>query len=154
MEGCGGLSYLTPLTFHPPFCKKGGVSPVFLLLPSSSFHFYFRKRDRWGAQQRLSMFVLGNLAQALATLLSQVLKIYNIVIIVAVLISWVRPDPFNPIVRGLRAVTEPLFDWVRRHVPFALIGMLDLSPILVLLSISFLQVFLVSSLYDLARLLR
>ncbi len=100
------------------------------------------------------MFVLGNLFQALAITLGQVLKLYSIVILISVLISWVSPDPFNPIVRILRAVTEPLFGWVRRHVPFATIGMLDLSAVIVLLLISFLQTFLISSLYDLARLLR
>ena len=100
------------------------------------------------------MFVLGNLFQALAITLGQVLKLYSIVILISVFISWVTPDPFNPIVRILRAVTEPLFGWVRRHVPFARIGMLDLSAVIVLLLISFLQTFLISSLYDLARLLR
>lgn len=100
------------------------------------------------------MLVLGNLLQAIAVILSQVLRIYSFVIMVAVLISWVSPDPFNPVVRFLRAVTEPLFAWVRRHLPFAMVGMLDLSPIVVLVIIQLLQMVLVQSLFDYAYRLR
>jgi YggT family protein len=95
------------------------------------------------------MFVLGNLCQAIATVLDKVLWLYSIVIIMAVLISWVSPDPFNPIVRFLRSVTEPLFAWVRRRLPFVMVGMMDLSPIVVLVIIQLLQMVVVRSLFDL-----
>ena len=100
------------------------------------------------------MFVLGNLCQAVATILDKVLWLYSIVIMVAVLISWVRPDPFHPVVQFLRSVTEPLFGWVRRHLPFAVVGMIDLSPIIVFLIIQLLQMVVVRSLFELGYRLR
>ena len=100
------------------------------------------------------MFVLANLFSAIAVILDKVLWIYSMIILAAVIISWVRPDPFNPIVQILRATTEPLFDWVRRHLPFAMVGMLDLSPIIVMISIQLLQMVVVRSLFDLAVRLR
>ena len=100
------------------------------------------------------MFVLGNLLQAIAVILDRLLQIYNYVVLIAVLISWVSPDPFNPVVRFLRSATEPVFDWVRRHLPFTRVGMMDLSPILVFFAIWFGRMFLVSSLLDVAVRLR
>ena len=100
------------------------------------------------------MFILGNLLQAVAVILDRLLMIYNYVVLVAVLISWVSPDPYNPVVRFLRAATEPVFNWVRRHLPFATVGMMDLSPILVFFAIWFGRMFLVSSLLDIAVRLR
>ncbi len=100
------------------------------------------------------MFVIGNLCQAIATILDKVLWLYSIVIMVAVLISWVSPDPFNPVVRFLRSVTDPLFAWVRRHLPFAMVGMIDLSPIIVLVTIQLLQMVVVRSLFELGARLR
>ncbi len=100
------------------------------------------------------MFVIGNLIRAVAVILDKVLQLYTFILIIAVLISWVSPDPFNPIVRFLRMATEPVFDWVRRRLPFTMVGMLDLSPIIVFLFIWFLRVFLVSTLFDLSLRLR
>ena len=100
------------------------------------------------------MIVLGNLLQAIAVILSQVLRIYTWVIFIAILLSWVSPDPFNPVVRFLRSATEPIFAWVRHHLPFAQVGMIDLSPIIVLVSIRLIQMVLVQSLFDYAYRLR
>ena len=100
------------------------------------------------------MIVLGNLLQAIAMILSQLLRIYGIVVMIAVLISWVSPDPFNPVVRFLRSVTEPVFAWIRRHLPFAVVGMIDLSPIILLVLIQLLQMVVVQSLFDYAYRLR
>ena len=100
------------------------------------------------------MFVLGNFVQAVGIILDRVLQIYYYVVLIAVLISWVSPDPFSPIMRFLRMATEPAFDWVRRHLPFTMVGMLDLSPLLVFFFIWFLRIFLVRSLLDLAIRLR
>ena len=94
------------------------------------------------------MFVIGNLCQAAATILGKVLWLYNLVIMVAVLISWVSPDPFNPIVRFLRSVTDPVFAWIRRRLPFTMVGMLDLSPLVALLIIYLLQTVVVRSLFE------
>ena len=100
------------------------------------------------------MFILGNLLEAVAVILDRVLQLYSFVVLVAVLISWVSPDPFNPIIRFLRSATEPIFEWVRRRLPFAVIGMLDLSPMLVFFFIWFARMFLVNSLIDIAARLR
>lgn len=94
------------------------------------------------------MFVLANLLNAVAYILKIVLNIYMWIIIGRALISWVNPDPYNPIVRFLYKATEPLLYRVRRVLP--VMGGLDLSPLVVLLAIMFLQNFLVVSLFDLA----
>ena len=94
------------------------------------------------------MFVAGNVLQALAVVLDNILWLYMWVIIARALISWVNPDPWNPIVQFLQRVTEPVLYPIRRRVGFAM-GV-DLSPILALLVIIFLQVALVQSLKDLA----
>jgi YggT family protein len=96
------------------------------------------------------MFALGHLIEALAYVLDLALTIYMWVIIARALLSWVNPDPFNPLVRFLYNVTEPVLSWVRARVP-VVFGGLDLAPLLVLLAIVFLQRFLVSTLWDLAR---
>lgn len=94
------------------------------------------------------MFVLGNVLQALAVVLDYVLWLYMWVIIARALISWVNPDPWNPIVQFLQRITEPVLYPIRRRLGFAM-G-LDLSPIIALLIIVFLQVALVQSLKDVA----
>ena len=96
--------------------------------------------------------MIGNFIHAVAVLLSYVLTIYIWIIIIRVLISWVNPDPFNPIVQILHRLTDPALEPVRRRLPD--FGGLDVSPIVVLLVIFFLQNFLVTSLMDMARLLR
>jgi len=100
------------------------------------------------------MFVIGNLCQAVATVLEKVLWVYSVVIMVAVLMSWVSPDPFNPIVQFLRSITDPIFGWVRRRLPFAVVGMMDLSPVIVLVIIQLLQMVVVRSLFELGFHLR
>ncbi len=100
------------------------------------------------------MFVLSNVCIAVATIIDKVIWLYSLVVLVAVLITWVRPDPFHPIVQFLRSATEPLFEWMRRRLPFAMVGMMDLSPILVLLGLQLIQMIVVRSLFDLAVRLR
>ena len=98
------------------------------------------------------MFVLANLIDASATVIYYLLTIYMWIIIIRSLISWVNPDPYNPIVRFLYQATEPVLYPIRRRLPF--MGGVDLSPIIVLLIIIFLQVFLVKTLNELALRLR
>ena len=95
------------------------------------------------------MFVVANLLNAVAYILKIVLDIYMWVIIARAILSWVNPDPYNPIVRFLYRATEPVLYRVRRILPD--LGGLDLSPLVVLLAIFFLQNFLVASLIDLAH---
>jgi YggT family protein len=76
--------------------------------------------------------------------------LYWWIVLIAVLLSWVNPDPRNPIVRFLRSATEPVLWQVRRWMPFVVVGTLDLSPIVVLLAIEMVRLVIVKSLYDLA----
>jgi YggT family protein len=98
------------------------------------------------------MFVIANLIDAVAFVLKQVLWIYMWVIIIRALISWVNPDPWNPIVQFLHRATEPVLQPIRRLIPMSF-G-LDISPVIAILGIYFLQIFLVQSLYQLANLFR
>jgi len=95
------------------------------------------------------MFVLGNLLGALATVLEIVLNALTIIIIVNALLSWVRPDPSNPIVRFLDQVSDTVCDPIRRLIP-TVFGGFDLAPMVVLLLILFTRQWLVNSLRDLA----
>ena len=95
------------------------------------------------------MFVLGNLIYALAEVIGMILQLYMIVIIARAVLSWVNPDPYNPIVQFLYRSTEPVLYRVRRWMPFNT-GGIDLSPIIVLVAISFLQNVLVMTLKRIA----
>ena len=86
------------------------------------------------------MYFFGNLIIAFAQILDGTLRLYTLVLIISILVSWVSPDPFNPVVRFLRMVTQPLFDWVRERMPFLVVGMLDLSPIVVFIGIHLIRV--------------
>jgi YggT family protein len=91
------------------------------------------------------VFVFGDLIIAIANILNTVLEIYMWIIIIAALVSWVSPDPHNPIVRFLYSVTEPALRPVRRIIGYRL-GPIDISPIIVILVIIFIQKFVVRSL--------
>ena len=99
------------------------------------------------------MFVLSNFITAIAKVLSIVLNLYMWLIIIRALISWFSPDPYNPIYQFLIRITEPVLGYIRRFLPMRA-SMMDLSPIVALLVILFLQTFLVQSLYGLALSLR
>lgn len=89
----------------------------------------------------------GNFIIAAAEVLNLVLEIYTWVIIIAAIISWVNPDPYNPIVRFLHRVTAPVLNPVRRMVGGRL-GPIDVSPIIVIFAIYFIQRFLIRSLIE------
>jgi YggT family protein len=95
------------------------------------------------------VFILGNLLQATAQILNIVLQLYMWIIIVRALLSWVNPDPYNPIVQFLNSITEPVLYRVRQLIPMSGMG-IDFSPIIVILAIVFLQSFVVQSLGTLA----
>src|ERR1041384_2625537 len=99
------------------------------------------------------MFVLANFLIAIATVLGMLITLYTYVIIARAIISWVNPDPYNPIVRFLYRVTEPVLRPVRHRMPTLAMG-LDLSPMIVILILYFLDWFLVSTLRDVALGLR
>lgn len=94
------------------------------------------------------MFVLGNVVYAIAMVLKSLLSLYFWIVLIAVLLTWVRPDPYNPIVRALTALTEPVFYRVRKLLPFTFINGLDLSPIVVLIGIQLVETIVVRSLFQ------
>ena len=94
------------------------------------------------------MFVAGYLVTAVANLVNVVLLAYMWIIIARAILSWVNPDPYNPLVRFLYRVTEPVLRPVRDRLPT--FQGLDLSPMLVLLAIYFLKAFLIPVLYRIA----
>ncbi|MGA2526491.1 MAG: YggT family protein [Smithellaceae bacterium] len=96
------------------------------------------------------MFVLSNFIFALAKIIDIVLTIYMWIIIFRAVISWVNADPYNKIVIFLYRATEPVLRPVRRIIPLHNVG-IDLSPIIVILMIIFLQYFLVEIIIKLAR---
>jgi YggT family protein len=96
------------------------------------------------------MFVLSNFIIGLAKVIDIALTLYMWIIIFRALISWVNPDPYNQIVIFLYRVTEPVLGPIRRRLPMGNIG-IDISPIIVILVIVFLQYFLVETMIQMAH---
>lgn len=92
------------------------------------------------------MFVAGNILQGLAYVLDTVLFLYMWLIIIRALISWVNPDPWNPIVQFLMRATDPVLIVIRRRV--GMLGGIDVSPIVAILLIMFLQYAVVQTIRD------
>lgn len=99
------------------------------------------------------MFVLANFLVALAQILDFLLWAYLWIVVARAVVSWVNPDPYNPIVRFLYGATEPVLYRIRRVLPLYA-GGIDFSPLIVFIAVIFLQRFLVASLYDLAQSIR
>ncbi len=95
------------------------------------------------------MFILGNFFEAIAVVFDWVLSAYFWIVVAGAVLSWVSPDPYNPIVRFINNVTEPVFYQIRKRLPVNFGGM-DLSPIIVIIAIRFLQVFVVNNLHQMA----
>jgi len=94
--------------------------------------------------------MLGELIIALAKVVELVFNLYIIILVGRVLISWVNPDPYNPIVRFLHNATDPVLDRVRRAIPLVISG-IDLTPLIVLIALQFLQQVVVRALVHLAQ---
>ncbi len=98
------------------------------------------------------MFIVGNILSAIAQVLDMLLSLYMWIIIARAVLSWVNPDPYNPIVRFINQATEPVLYQVRRYLPS--FGGIDFSPLIVLFLIVFLKTAIVSSLFQLSQRLR
>jgi len=96
------------------------------------------------------MEYIGLFIYAIAQVLGVALTIYMWIIIIRALLSWVNPDPYNPIVRFLYNVTEPALSQIRRRLPISF-GAIDLSPLILILAIMLLSAWLVPSLQHLAQ---
>ena len=95
------------------------------------------------------MFVVGNFLQAFATILNTVLEILKWLVVIRAILSWVNPDPSNPIVQFIERSTEWLLAPFRQLIPTYRIG-IDISPIVALLFLYFLKLFIVQTLMGIA----
>lgn len=95
------------------------------------------------------MFVLGNFLQAVGVVLGYLIDIYWWMILIRALLSWVSPDPYNPIVQFIERATEPVLAPFRRLLPVHRMG-IDLSPLLAALFLYFLKIFLVQTIFGFA----
>jgi YggT family protein len=98
------------------------------------------------------MFAVSNLINAIAMVISWGLTLFMWIIIIRSLLTWVNPDPYNPIVKFLYNITEPVLYPIRKRVPY--LGGMDVSPLVVIIAIMFLQLFIVQTLQDYAATLR
>ncbi|MBN1899370.1 MAG: YggT family protein [Spirochaetes bacterium] len=80
------------------------------------------------------MNIAGAVIIPVLSALIWILKIYSWILIASIILSWINADPYNPIVRFIYSLTEPVLGWVRYKIPLR-IGMIDLSPILVFIAI-------------------
>ena len=98
------------------------------------------------------MSYFGNIIFGIAEILRYALTLYSWLIIASAVISWVNADPYNPIVRIIREITQPALNLVRRYIPFTVIGGgLDLSPVVVILICWFAQYAIVDNLILFAK---
>jgi len=95
------------------------------------------------------MFIVGYFLMAVARVLDIGLVVFMWIVIARAVLSWVNPDPYNPIVRFINRATDPVLYHIRRYLPLA-VGGIDFSPIVVFMGIIFLRTFVVSTLERLA----
>jgi len=95
------------------------------------------------------MFLLSNFIAAVAQILDIVLTIFYWLILIRALLSWVNPDPLNPIVQFLYKSTEPILEPIRRKLPSWNMN-IDISPLIAFLAIIFVQYFVIKSLRHIA----
>ena len=100
------------------------------------------------------MFAFSNFLIAIAKVLDVVFSILYWLILIRALLSWVNPDPYNPVVQFLYKATEPILYPIRKILPLGLRFGIDISPIIAFFAIMFLKSFLVRTLVDLAIRLR
>jgi YggT family protein len=95
------------------------------------------------------VFIWTNFVVTVAQILESVLALYTWVVIASAVLTWVEPNPYNPIVRFIYSVTEPVFDWVRRHIP-VFFGGIDFSPMIVIFAIIFIRQYFIPTITRLA----
>lgn len=94
---------------------------------------------------------MGIIIMAVANMLHMVIWAYMWVLIIAVFLSWVRPDPSNPIVQVLYRLSYPVLDFARRKLPFLVINGIDLSPLAVIIGLQILDQVIMQVAFALAR---
>lgn len=88
---------------------------------------------------------MSTLIYAIAQLIHSVINLYIWVVIIAAVLSFVQPDPRNPVVDVLNRLTYPAFNWVREKLPFVVISGIDLSPIVIIFGLQFIDTILMRS---------
>ena len=94
------------------------------------------------------MFIIGNLLGAIASILDFFIQLYMLLILVRVILSWVTLNPDNPFIQFTYRITEPPLAYIRQFIPD--LGGLDISPIILLAGLYFIQNFIINSLYQMA----
>jgi len=89
---------------------------------------------------------MNALIYSIVQLIHTVINLYIWIVIIAALLSFVRPDPRNPIVQILYRLTEPVYDVLRRKMPFLIVGGIDLSPLVIILGLQFIDTFMMRAL--------
>ena len=87
--------------------------------------------------------MIDSLIVAFATLFITIISLYKWVIIISAILSWVQPDPHNPIVQMLYRLTEPAYALVRRYIPTVFGGM-DMAPLILIFALQFMEIFFTS----------
>ncbi|AXX87110.1 YggT family protein [Malaciobacter marinus] len=85
--------------------------------------------------------MIDALLSSVFTVILGIIFLYKWVIIISAILSWVRPDPYNPIVQMLHRLTEPAYAFIRKYIPTVFGGM-DLAPVIVIFILIFLETFL------------
>lgn len=96
------------------------------------------------------MFIIGYLLMAVVKVLHLVINIFLWVVVARAILSWVSPDPYNPIVRFIHNVTEPVLYRIRTFLPVSF-GGIDISPVIAILGVYFVDIFVVNSLARIAE---
>jgi YggT family protein len=94
------------------------------------------------------MFVFGHFVNGVAYILDILLNIYFWIILIRAVLSWIQPNPYNPLVRTIYKLVDPVTFRISRIIPTRL-GMIDFAPFILMILIVFLQRFLIRSLFDL-----
>ncbi len=138
-----------PLLFrirrNVPMPRTGlDFSPIIALVLITFIDIFVLKTTR-DLSMGMSVSFFANLLFAFVMSIHDILRFYLIIVIIAAVISWVNPDPYNPIVRGVNAVTEPVLNRIRRILPMPVPG-IDFSPMILIAIIYALDSFLVKTL--------
>ncbi|MCX6062106.1 MAG: YggT family protein [Campylobacterales bacterium] len=87
--------------------------------------------------------MMGNIVSGLGGIVHSLLTVYMWIVIIGALLTWVRPDPYNPIVQVIYRLTEPAYRFVRRLMPTVFNG-LDLAPLILIISLQVIDIILVN----------
>ncbi len=119
-------------------------SPVIALVLLTFIDIFVLKTSR-DLSMGADVAVAANFIFAFVMALHDILRIYLLIVIIAAVISWVNPDPYNPIVRGIYGVTEPVLNRIRRVLPMPVPG-IDFSPLILIAIIYAVKSFVIKTL--------